>query len=265
MRNLPRITIVTPSYNQAPFIRQTVESVLSQDYPNLEYIVMDGGSTDGTVEILKEYGERLAWSSERDHGQAHAINKGLRLATGEVVAYLNSDDLLEPGALHRVGRYFAQHPDAAWVTGKCHIIDPQGHETRKAITLYKNLWLYCRTYSLLLVLNYISQPATFWRSDLLRTLGYFDESLHYTMDYDYWLRAGRTFKLHFLPRYIASFRVHASSKGSSSAHAQFDSELAVAKRYMRSRVLTRLHKLHAQLILAVYKHVLGRAQLRQVS
>jgi glycosyltransferase involved in cell wall biosynthesis len=119
---LPKISIITPSYNQVNFIQHTIDSVLGQEYPNLEYIIIDGGSTDGTVEIIKGYLGRLQWISERDNAQSDAINKGLRISTGEVVAFLNSDDIYEPGALEKVGQFFAKHREAKWVTGKCHTI-----------------------------------------------------------------------------------------------------------------------------------------------
>jgi glycosyltransferase involved in cell wall biosynthesis len=257
---LPRISIVTPSYNQGDFIRRTADSILNQGYPDLEYIVMDGGSSDGTVEILKEYGSRITWFSEKDRGQAHAINKGLQMATGDVVAYVNSDDELEPGALWHVGRRFAARPEIMWATGKCRIIDRDGTETRKLITRYKNAWLAFNNYSVLLILNYISQPATFWRRQALDTVGYFDESLHYTLDYDYWLRLSQQYRLHVIHHYLARFRVHPSSKGGTAAPVQFDSELAVAKRYMRSGALIALHRLHAQLIVTAYARLLGHSR-----
>ncbi len=257
---LPRITIITPSYNQGAFIEQTIESVLRQDYPDLEYIVMDGGSTDGTLEVLKRYNHRLSWFSERDRGQSHAINKGLRMATGEVVGFLNSDDLYEPGALVRVGEFFARHSQAAWLTGKCRTVAQDGKEIRKAITLYKNLWLHFRSYTVLLVLNYISQPATFWRREVIDEVGYFDETLHYAMEYDYWLRLGRRFRLWFLNAYLASFRVHPTSKAGASASAQFDVELEIARRYITTPMLIGLHKIHRAITVAVYRQLLARVK-----
>jgi len=256
---LPRLTVVTPSYNQGRFIGQTIESILGQGYPDLEYIVMDGGSTDETVEILERYGDRITWRSERDRGQSDALNKGMRLATGEVVAFLNSDDFYESGALLAVGEFFASTPGSQWVTGKCRTVDEDGREIRRGVTLYKNAWLRLGGYRALQVLNYVSQPATFWRRTLLERVGEFDESLDYAMDYDYWLRAGRYFELTVLDRYLASFRVHGASKAGASANAQFEIDFAIARSHVRSRALLALHRLHNALAVAIYRVLLRRS------
>jgi len=260
MEILPRISVITPTLNQGGFIEQTINSVLGQNYPDLEYIIMDGASRDNTLEILRKYGGRLLWISEPDRGQSHAINKGLRMATGEITAFLNSDDLYEPGALLKVGKFFATHPEADWLTGRCRTIDPKGQEIRKAITLYKNAWLKLRSYHVLLVLNYISQPATFWRRKVVDTVGGFDESLRYAMDYDYWLRVVRSFNLWVLNDYLASFRVHPSSKAGSSANAQFDSEFQIARRYITSPLLVGLHAVHVALTVKVYRRLMSSNQ-----
>jgi glycosyltransferase involved in cell wall biosynthesis len=248
----PKISVITPSYNQASFIERTIQSVLDQDYPNLEYLVIDGGSTDGTVEILRKYDKHLHWLSEKDSGQSDAINKGFRNASGEILAFLNSDDCYELGALRRVGEYFATHPDAHWVTGKCRIINNQGRETRKLITFYKNLWLRAKSFKVLLVLDYVSQPATFWRRTVIEKIGLFDENEHFSMDYDYSLRVGQHFSLQVLDTYLAAFRVHPASK-SRLVREHFDTDFAIAKRYTRSRILRGLHWLHNVLIVSVYR------------
>lgn len=255
MGDLPHISIVTPSYNQGHFIADTIDSVLGQDYPDLQYIVMDGGSTDDTVDVLKRYEGRLVWVSENDRGQAHAINKGLRLATGDVVAYLNSDDVYEPGALLAVGTFFARHPEAAWLTGRCRNVDRNRQEIRRAITAYKNLWLALKSYRILQVIDYVSQPATFWHRRVIEQVGLFDESLRYSMDYDYSLRVGRHFRLHVLNQYLACFRIHPSSKTFGSASAPFDADLDIARRYVSSRALLSLHALHNAIILAAYRRL----------
>lgn len=257
--NLPRMTIITPSFNQGAYIEQTIRSILDQGYPDLEYWVLDGGSTDETLDILRKYESRLQWISEKDRGQSHAINKGLRKATGEIIAFLNSDDYYEPGALLKVGQFFAGTPKAAWVTGKCRTVDPQGQEMRRSITLYKNLWLRTRSYKALLVLNYISQPATFWRKEVVDRIGEFDEALRYTMDYDYWLRVGQHYRLWFINEYLTAFRLHPSSKSGSSTEAQFAEDLETARRYVPHPVFARLHTLHNALIMAVYRRMLARS------
>ena len=130
MVDLPRITIITPSYNQGEFIEQTIESILSQGYPDLEYIVMDGGSTDETVNILEKYEGQLYWVSEKDRGQAHAINKGWHRATGDIYAWLNADDLLNPGALTKVAREFSD-PKTHWLCGAADVINAAGHKIKQ--------------------------------------------------------------------------------------------------------------------------------------
>jgi glycosyltransferase involved in cell wall biosynthesis len=252
VRPLPRISVITPSYNQVDFIETTILSVLEQGYPDLEYIVMDGGSTDGTLDILRQYEDRLTWISEPDRGQAHAINKGLVRTNGEVVAFLNSDDVYAPGALHAVGAYFATHLQAQWLSGRCNIINEDGREIRKAITAYKHFWLGFRSYGVLQVLNYISQPATFWRRGLLDEVGCLNEDLRYTMDYEYWLRIGQVHRLHALRQRLAGFRLYAVSKSGGGFEDQFAEEMAVSKRFA-SPLIAQLHRLHNALILGVYR------------
>ena len=252
MKPLPRISIITPSYNQVDFIETTILSVLEQEYPDLEYIVMDGGSTDGTLDILRKYEDRLQWVSEPDRGQAHAINKGLARASGEVTAFLNSDDVYAPGALRAVGAYFADHAEAQWLTGKCSIIDEKGQEMRKAITAYKHFWLGFRSYDVLQVVNYISQPATFWRRGLLQEIGSLNEDLRYTMDYEYWLRIGQRYRPHVLRHRLAGFRLYTASKSGGGYEDQFAEELAVCRRFS-SPLVVQLHRLHNALILGVYR------------
>lgn len=254
---LPKISIITPSYNQGRYIEHTIRSVLDQGYPNLEYLVIDGGSTDETLDILKKYDGALTWISEQDRGQAHAINKGLKRTTGDIVAFLNSDDLYEPDALLQVGEYFVAHPKASFLTGRCRTIDEHGREIRKWITRYKYLWMRLHSYQILLVLNYISQPATFWRKAVTDVIGFLDEGLHYTMDYEYWLRIGKTTPIHCLLTFLASFRLHSNSKSASTAHLQFDEELQVARLYGGKSHLF-LHQLHRNITVLIYQKLLEK-------
>lgn len=226
-----RVSIVTPSLNQGEFIERTILSVISQDHDDVEHIVIDGGSTDGTIDVLKRYTGRIIWRSERDSGQANAINKGLRLASGEVVSYLCADDTYEPGALAAVISFFTSHIDCKWVYGKCRIVDVHDREIRTYITRYKNLLSKRYDYRKLLRENFISQPATFWRRDLLEEIGYLNEAEHFCMDYEYWLRLGSRYPARVIPAYLANFRYHARSKSGSVDRRQFRDELRLARKF----------------------------------
>ncbi|MGE5344850.1 MAG: glycosyltransferase family 2 protein, partial [Acidithiobacillales bacterium] len=177
--SLPSISLVTPSLNQGRFIRQTIESVLSQDYPGLDYFVQDGGSTDGTLDVLAEYAGRVPFISEPDRGQADAINRALRRAHGEVLGYLNSDDLLRAGALRAVGEAFTAHPDVVFVWGRAAYIDAEGRSVSPYLVRADAL-------SRLADACFIAQPAAFFRRRVWEEAGELDETLHHTMDYDYW-------------------------------------------------------------------------------
>jgi len=243
-RALPKISIITPTLNQAQFIERTIRSVLGQNYPDLEYLVFDGGSSDGTQEILEKYADRIRWWSEPDRGQSHALNKGLRICQGEIIGFINSDDQYEPGALLKVGEFFATHPNAMWVTGKCKIIDLRDNEIYSLISAYKHVLLKFHHPSLLTVVNYIAQPATFWRRRVVHEIGSFDESLRFVMDYDYWLRISQHYPLYVINDYLAKFRVYPSSKTWQSALSYEDEEEKVIKRYIKSSLLLGIHKLH---------------------
>jgi glycosyltransferase involved in cell wall biosynthesis len=250
----PKITIVTPSLNQGQFIDATIRSVLSQGYPNLEYIIMDGGSTDNTLDVLRSHTDQVKWFSEKDEGQTHAINKGLYMARGEILAYLNADDLLLPGTLYKVAEVFMKNRDAAWVTGRCRIIDENDLETRKLITIYKNLLLRLHHPSLLFITDYVSQPATFWCANVFKELGPLDENLHYAMDYEYWLRLNAKFPLVVLPDYLAAFRVHRQSKNINAGHGSIyiAEEKDIIQRYTNSKSLLFLHHIHRWIMTKTY-------------
>lgn len=256
----PKISLITPSLNQGKFIEATIQSVLTQNYPDLEYIVMDGESSDNTLKILERYSDQLKWISEKDNGQTEAINKGLRMANGEVLAYLNADDMLLPGTLLKVAHRFMEHPDAMWVTGQCRIIDENNREVRRLITTYKNFWLRFSRASMLLITDYVSQPATFWRSRALEEFGYPDESLHYAMDYEYWLRLYSRYPPLFIPEYLAAFKIHPHSKTTTTGHKDIfiDEERIAIQRHTNSKFLLTLHDIHRWLMTSVYA-IINRA------
>jgi glycosyltransferase involved in cell wall biosynthesis len=203
MMSLPLVSIVTPSFNQASFLEETMRSVLEQDYPNIEYIVVDGGSTDGSVEIIRRYADRLAWwISEADRGQTDAINKGFTQANGEIFAWLNSDDIYLPGAIRQAVSYLENHPEAGMVYGDADLIDEQGNLIGKfpaRQTSYRRLR---RGYV------HIPQQAAFFRASLWRQVGPLDPTFYFAMDYDLWVRLARRAPLHYHPELWANFRLH---------------------------------------------------------
>jgi glycosyltransferase involved in cell wall biosynthesis len=258
-----KISVVTPSFNQCDFLRRTADSVLSQRGEfDLEWVVVDGGSTDGTVEFLKSVTDpRARWTSERDSGQSHAINKGLASVTGDVVTWLNSDDLYVPGTLAAVAEAFGQATTARWLVGRCDIIDAGDRVIREGVTRYKNYLLRKYSYRGLLRQNCISQPAVFWRADFGRRIGGPDQSLHYTMDYDLWLRMGRESDPLILDRVLARFRMHGGSKSGQVNREQFDEQYRVACRYFDGDVASKLaHRFHVEKIVWAYRlmRLLGR-------
>jgi glycosyltransferase involved in cell wall biosynthesis len=211
MGDWPRISVVTPCLNQVAFIEQTIRSVLDQRYPNLEYIVIDGGSTDGTVEVVQRYADRLAlFVSEPDDGQAEAINKGFAQATGDVLAYINSDDFYLPGALHRVAEEYRRDPFDILV-GSCRHVDEQGNRlavVRGRVECIRDLLDY-GTYRF----SHLTQPEVFWSRQTAEAVGTFNNDLHWVFDYEYWLRSALlqlTFRS--IEPELACFRRHSAQK-----------------------------------------------------
>lgn len=251
-----KFSIITPSFNQRPFLERTARSILSQhgDF-DLEWIVIDGGSTDGTPDLLHAMEDpRLCWTSAADRGQSEAINKGMARAGGDVVAWLNSDDLYAHGALAAVAQAFDAQPAAQWLVGRCDVIDDQDRAIRSTVTQYKDRALRRYAYRRLLRENFISQPAVFWRRSFGQRVGPLDESLHYTMDYDLWLRMGRLTEPLFLDRVLAHFRLHRGSKSGQVNRRQFDEGYAVATRYFDGDRASRLmHRLNVEKIVWAYR------------
>jgi len=231
----PKISIVTPSYNQGQFIEETIRSVLLQGYPDLEYIIIDGGSTDESVEIIRKYERWITfWVSEPDSGQTNAINKGFKRSTGEIVAWLNSDDLYTVDALFTAAKAFAEQPHSAVVYGKIDTVDADtsilSHTGTSILTrIGTSLLLHIkpREFDLeeLYRYDYIPQPASFISAEAIKKIGFLDERFHYTMDYDLWVRLGQKGAvMQYIPKTLAWFRFHGSSKTVSQQEAFWPEE-----------------------------------------
>ncbi|MCC6424069.1 MAG: glycosyltransferase [Phycisphaerales bacterium] len=221
----PLVSIVTPSYNQGQFLQRTIDSVLSQSYPHVEYLVMDGGSTDQSVPILQSHGQRFQWVSEKDKGQTDAINKGFARSTGSIRAYLNSDDVLEPGAIQKAVDHFQRYPQCDLLYGRANYID----ENDRLIGPYRTA-----DYSFDRLMNecIICQPATFWHKRIVDLIGPFDASLHYAMDYDYWLRIDRAGGvIHHTHDTLASSRLYAQTKTLSARPQIYDEIFQICKKH----------------------------------
>lgn len=209
----PKISLVTPSYNQAEFLDETIRSVLGQEYPNLEYIIIDGGSTDGSVDIIRKYEKHIRyWVSEPDDGQTAAIAKGFAQATGDIFGWLASDDYLLPGALRAIAEHFVDNPRTETVSGGCLFVDAQsnplsekyGQYTMGVPASYNRLRFYEQ--------DGVAQQSTFWRRDAYEAVGGLDPAFQFTMDLDLYLRLARRKRFTKLPRMLAAFRLHEDSK-----------------------------------------------------
>ena len=265
----PRISIVTPSRQQGRFIERTLYSVLSQGYPNLEYRVQDGGSDDGTLDVLRRYDGRLSgWASEPDSGQADALNRGFAATTGEIMAYLNSDDLLLPGALAHVASYFSAHPDVDAVYGHRVLIDEHDRQV--------GLWVLPPHDDRILALgDFVPQETLFWRRSAWERAGArMDPTLHYALDWDLLLRLSASgARIVRLPRFLGAFRIHASQKTQAPSRER-DAEadrlrersqerpMTSDEAYARVRPFLRRHVVHHTLARVAARLPLPRTPVR---
>jgi glycosyltransferase involved in cell wall biosynthesis len=207
-KSLPRITVITPSYNQAEFLERTIVSILNQGYPNLEFMIIDGGSTDGSVDIIKRYDNHLSyWVSETDHGQSHAINKGLQRATGDWVCWQNSDDIFYPLAFMRMSQSVQHNPNLDLVIGDINLIDENDSLIRPQCFVKP-------TYGALVAEGMVlTNQAAFWRRSLHEKVGFLNENLHYSFDYEWFLRLlSHTHKSHHIAKKLGALRYHDQTK-----------------------------------------------------
>ena len=240
---LPIISIVTPSYNQGSYLEETILSVLEQGYPALEFFIFDGGSTDGSLDIIQKHQDQLTfWESKPDRGQSHAINKGFRMASGEIVAWLNSDDLLAPGALKVVAQAWQQNPGVGLITGQTEIIDQAGKPTGNIFGSEPNV-----INSLLSSENPVSQPSTFFSTSALKEVGFLDETLHMSMDWDLWLRIGARFPMLFITKILSKSRTWEMTKTRTQLVRSGPEHIRIVKNFFKQNpdFLTSIQKRQA--------------------
>lgn len=227
----PKVSIVTPSFNQAAFLEKTIRSVIEQDYPDLEYLVVDGASTDGSLEIIQKYAKNITWwVSEPDQGQADAINKGLQRTTGDIVAWLNSDDTYLPGTIAKVVAFFDQHPDVGFVFGDLLAIDE--HDEVINTMRYGDYILQD-----LMTFHIIGQPSVFFRRETLQQAGFLDLDYQYLLDHQLWLRMASVTQIAYIPSVLAAARYHSAAKNVAAAE-QFGEEAYRIVEWMRTNPVT---------------------------
>jgi glycosyltransferase involved in cell wall biosynthesis len=237
--------VITPSFNQGQYLEATLRSVLLQDYPNLEYLVLDGGSTDDSVEIIRRYAPQLTyWHSQPDDGQSAAIKAGFAMATGEIYCWLNSDDILLPGALHTIGALFRRHPDVDVFYGNRLVIDSDG------AIIGRHVWPWRLTQSHWYAGQPLAQEACFWTRAIYERVGGLDPSKFFILDYDLFVRMWRAGKFRKTPHYLGCLRIHEETKNTRHADV-WQRELAEAREryglrppgYVAARVLNRVDRL----------------------
>jgi glycosyltransferase involved in cell wall biosynthesis len=260
IRNCPKISIVTPSFNQKQFLERTICSVINQSYPNTEHIVIDGGSTDGTLEILKKYENFLSyWVSEADEGQTQAINKGLVKASGDLVAFQNSDDIYLPGCFRKVAEAYLNHPDGGVFYGNFLHIDEEDSVLDEQLLGTARLWVQ------IMLGPQIHNQAAFWRKEITAEIGLLDESFEFDMDYEYFSRIlAAKYRAVHIPEFLGAFRHQRTSKTSTLGEVSKMELAMVAENYhRRTRFLRYVPRNYGRVLAMMNKaavHVLqGRA------
>jgi len=243
MSDFPRISIVTPSFNTGRYIDAAIRSVLNQDYANVDYLVMDGGSTDNTLDVLKSFGGSIRWESRGDKGQADAIYRGFEQTIGDVLGWLNADDALAPGALRTVAEFFAANPEIAVVYGDAQYIDGNGSLIGPCAHIEPFNLNRLRHYS-----DFIVQPAAFFRRSAYESVGGLDTRLHYGMDYDLWLKLAERFKVAYFPTLLANYRWLTNNKTATGGVRRLDEITELLARHgLAQPAYIRLERVNLQL------------------
>jgi glycosyltransferase involved in cell wall biosynthesis len=248
VKSYPKISIVIPSFNKVKYINKTFDSIFAQKYPNLEVIIQDGGSTDGTLDIIKKYAKRyseiIRWESKKDKGQLDAINKGFGKATGEILAYVNADDVYETGSFESVAELFSSHPNSPWFAGRGKVIDSSGKEIAKFVTWYKNLLLSLNSRFFLLVNNYLMQPSVFITRNAWKKFGSFTGTPDFVTEYDLWLKMAKDKMPVVSDKYFSDFRIERSTITKTDTVNLLSEDERIVRKSTDNSVILFLHRLH---------------------
>lgn len=244
-----KISVIIPTLNSGTYIERSIESVLRQNYKDKECIVVDGVSTDSTVSILKRYRGKIIWVSEKDSGISQAINRGIKLSSGQILTVLGSDDILPDNVLRRVSIIFKNKRGTKWVTGDYLILDPRGRSIQNLVRIYKKIFRSIPFKKLTLFFaNYIVQPCTFFRTDLVEEIGYYNEDLKYAADYDFWLRLIKKYPPFVTRKTLVHYTIHPASLRASSYKKITKEATEIVKKHTASWLLRGLNKMHGALI-----------------
>lgn len=239
----PSISVIIPSYNMEKYISQTIESIIYQNYPNLEVLVQDGNSTDRTMEIVRKFAQKysfIKWESKNDKGQCDAINLGMKKAVGEILTYINADDVYEKNAFRKIATAYQKNPEDLWFAGQGRVVDGNRTEIVKPVTHFKNLLLKLNKYTLLLVVNYLMQPSVFFTRRAYESYGPFTGGT-FVMEYDFWLKLGKRKMPIIIPETISSFRLTAGSITSSQTKKLLDLDYKIVRKYTHNKIIIFLH------------------------
>ena len=238
MSNTPLISIIIPSYNKVKYIEKTLQSIVTQKNANFEVIIQDGGSTDGTLDVIKKYAKKypklISFVSKKDGGQLDAINKGLKKAKGDIVTFINADDVYTEGALESVTGHYTENPDSLWFAGKGIVIDENDNEIAKLATFYKSFLLSHATYYMLLTTNFLMQPSVFLTKKALKKYGLFTGTKFAVMEYDMWLKIGKDQMPVVINKVLTKFRLEKDTKTSTNSKKLLMEDEKIVKKYTKT-------------------------------
>jgi glycosyltransferase involved in cell wall biosynthesis len=242
----PKISIVVPSYNKAKFIELTLKSIFSQNYENLEVVIQDGGSTDGSVEIIKKFAKKypIILESKRDKGQLDAVNIGMKKATGQILTFINADDCYKPDALSAVSKAYTKNPNSLWFAGKGIVVNENEKEIAKAVTWYKNLLLSLNSKFFLLITNYLIQPSVFFTKSAYKKYGPFTGTSDFITEYNLWLKLGHVSMPVIINKNISEFRIEPNTKTKRMFKKLLFEDMKIVKKYTRNPIILILHELN---------------------